>query len=125
MTLTKILALLATIALSLTAVPATATPPHEYEGHCCNDGAAGDCGPGQTGAKEYAEAWANYYQARDEWPSSDLIQVSGEQHGCSSGCQCSISELRFWNFEYDHLDDSAPFVQFKRVVTWTNCGIAA
>jgi hypothetical protein len=124
MTLTKILALLATVVLSLIAVPASAVP-REYDNNCCNDGAAGDCGMGQAGAKAYAEALANYYQSRDEWPSSDTIRIIGEQHGCSSGCSCSISELRLWNFEYDHLSLTEPYVQFKTVIRWSNCGIAA
>ena len=80
---------------------------------------------GQDGAKEYALALANYYQSVWEYPSTDLMQISGEQHGCSSGCSCTISQLRIWNFEYDHLSLTEPYVQFKRTVTWTNCGIAA
>ncbi len=119
----RISALIISIVLSFSAAPASAAT-WTYDGHCCNDGPQGDCAYGQAGAKEYAEAWANYHQDRDEHPSTDLIREKGEQHGCYQYCECSISEQRLWNFEYDHLALTEPFVQYKRTVTWTECSIS-
>ncbi len=112
------------IVLTLGATGAYAAT-HKFLTHCCNDGPSGDCAPGLSGARGYADAWANFHQAVIEAPFTDFIWEGGEQHGCSGPCQCSISEQRRFTFEYHQLIvDPDPAAVYKRTVVWTACSIA-